>query len=63
MTFDGDFEPVSGLKGSRGANEIHICNSGGYGFGLREGATPVIRASWNSRLQDWMNDVGMSPAK
>ena len=43
--------------------ELHIYNSGGHGFGYRAGATPVIKSSWVLRLQDWMSDVGMSPAK
>jgi acetyl esterase/lipase len=43
--------------------ELHIYNSGGHGFGYRPGATPVIKSTWVLRLQDWMSDVGMSPAK
>ncbi len=43
--------------------ELHIYNSGGHGFGYRPGAVPVIRSTWVLRLQDWMSDVGMSPAK
>jgi hypothetical protein len=43
--------------------ELHIYNSGGYGFGYRPGATPVIKSTWVLRLQDWMSDTGMSPAK
>jgi acetyl esterase/lipase len=45
--------------------EIHIYNSGGHGFGLRKPdprPNPVY-ASWVLRLQDWMADIGMSPAK
>lgn len=45
--------------------EIHIYNSGGHGFGLRP-ADPrpnVVYSTWTRRLQDWMADVGMSPAK
>jgi acetyl esterase/lipase len=43
--------------------ELHIYNSGGHGFGYRPGATPVIKSTWVLRLQDWMSDIGMSPAK
>jgi len=45
--------------------EIHIYNSGGHGFGLRQSdpRPNVIYATWALRLQDWMADVGMSPAK
>ncbi len=43
--------------------ELHIYNSGGHGFGYRAGAMPVIKSTWVLRLQDWMSDVGMSPAK
>ena len=43
--------------------ELHIYNSGGHGFGYRPGATAVIKSTWLLRVQDWMNDVGMSPAK
>jgi len=43
--------------------ELHIYNSGGHGFGYRPGATPVIKATWVLRLQDWMADIGMSPPK
>ena len=45
--------------------EIHIYNSGGHGFGLRTPAprANVIYSTWVLRLQDWMADAGMSPAK
>jgi endo-1,4-beta-xylanase len=43
--------------------ELHIYNSGGHGFGYRPGAMPVIKSTWVLRLQDWMSDIGMSPAK
>jgi endo-1,4-beta-xylanase len=43
--------------------ELHIYNSGGHGFGYRAGAMPVIKSTWVLRLQDWMSDIGMSPAK
>lgn len=42
--------------------ELHIYNSGGHGFGYRPGAMPVIKSTWVLRLQDWMSDIGMSPA-
>ena len=51
------------LKKAGVQTELHIYNSGGHGFGYRPGAMPVIRSSWVLRLQDWMSDVGMSPAK
>lgn len=43
--------------------ELHIYNSGGHGFGYRPNATGVIKSTWVLRLQDWMSDIGMSPAK
>jgi len=45
--------------------EIHIYNSGGHGFGLRrpDVRPNVIYSTWTQRLQDWMADIGMSPAK
>lgn len=45
--------------------ELHIYNSGGHGFGLRQPdpRPNVIYSTWVLRLQDWMADVGMSPAK
>jgi len=45
--------------------ELHIYASGGHGFGLRPGDPRhnVIYSTWALRLQDWMADVGMSPAK
>jgi len=45
--------------------EVHIYNSGGHGFGLRQPdpRPNVIYSTWALRLQDWMADVGMSPAK
>ncbi len=51
------------LKKAGVPTEMHIYNSGGHGFGYRPGAVPVIRSTWVLRLQDWMSDVGMSPAK
>jgi endo-1,4-beta-xylanase len=45
--------------------ELHIYNSGGHGFGLRrpDPRPNVIYSTWALRLQDWMADAGMSPAK
>ncbi len=44
--------------------EIHIYNSGGHGFGLKQDARPnPIYSTWVLRLKDWMADIGMSPAK
>ncbi len=51
------------LKKAGVKTELHIYNSGGHGFGYRPGAMPVIKSSWVLRLQDWMNDIGMSPSK
>ena len=44
--------------------ELHIYNSGGHGFGLRQPdpRPNVIYSTWALRLQDWMADIGMSPA-
>jgi endo-1,4-beta-xylanase len=51
------------LKKAGVSAEIHIYNSGGHGFGLRKNPKAnVIYATWILRLQDWMVDVGMSPA-
>ncbi len=45
--------------------ELHVYASGGHGFGYQPGDNRpnVIYATWVARLQDWMADVGMSPAK
>ena len=51
------------LKKAGVPTELHIYNSCGHGWGYRAGAMPIIRSSWVLRLQDWMNDIGMSPAK
>ena len=51
------------LKKAGVRTELHIYNSGGHGFGYRPGTMPVIKSSWVLRLQDWMNDIGMSPSK
>lgn len=44
--------------------ELHIYNSGGHGFGLRQPdpGPSVIYSTWVLRLKDWMADVGMTPA-
>jgi acetyl esterase/lipase len=51
------------LKKAGVPTELHVYNSGGHGFGYRPSATGVIRSTWLLRLQDWMADVGMSPAR
>ena len=45
--------------------ELHIYASGGHGFGYQptDNRPNVIYAGWVARLQEWMADVGMSPAK
>jgi acetyl esterase/lipase len=45
--------------------ELHIYNSGGHGFGLRnpDPRPNVIYSTWALRLKDWMADVGMSTPK
>ena len=45
--------------------ELHVFASGGHGFGYRsdEPRHTVIYSTWLLRLQDWMADVGMSPAR
>jgi endo-1,4-beta-xylanase len=52
------------LKAAGVPAEIHVYNSGGHGFGLRQPdpRPNVIYSTWALRLQDWMADVGMSPA-
>ena len=64
---NGPAAAISGLypmlKKAGVQTELHIYNSGGHGFGYRPGAMPVIRSTWVLRLQDWMSDIGMSPAK
>ncbi len=53
------------LKNAGVHAELHIYNSGGHGFGLRnpDPRPNVIYSTWALRLQDWMADVGMSPEK
>ncbi len=53
------------LKNAGVHTELHIYNSGGHGFGLRnpDPRPNVIYNTWALRLQDWMADVGMSPGK
>ena len=53
------------LKSAGVPAEIHIYNSGGHGFGLRQPdpRPNVIYSTWALRLQDWMADIGMSPEK
>ena len=53
------------LKSAGVPAELHIYNSGGHGFGLRQPdpRPNVIYSTWVLRLQDWMADIGMSPAK
>jgi acetyl esterase/lipase len=53
------------LKSAGVPAEIHIYNSGGHGFGLRQPdpRPNVIYSTWASRLQEWMADIGMSPEK
>jgi endo-1,4-beta-xylanase len=53
------------LKAAGVPAELHIYASGGHGFGLRnpDPRHNVIYSTWVLRLQDWMADVGMSPAK
>jgi len=45
--------------------ELHIYNSGGHGFGLRnpDPRPNVIYSTWALRLKDWMADAGMSTPK
>jgi len=52
------------LKKAGVPTEIHIYASGGHGFGYRpsEPRKNVIYSTWLPRVQDWMADVGMSPA-
>jgi endo-1,4-beta-xylanase len=53
------------LKSAGVPAELHIYNSGGHGFGLRQPdpRPNVIYSTWVLRLQDWMADVGLSPMK
>lgn len=53
------------LKAAGVPAELHIYASGGHGFGLRQNDPRhnVIYSTWALRLQDWMADVRMTPAK
>ncbi len=53
------------LKAAGVPAELHIYASGGHGFGLRpaDSRPNVIHSTWVLRLQDWMADIGMSPAR
>lgn len=37
--------------------EIHIYNSGGHGFGVRD--RPIAVSKWPQRLVEWMGDLGL----
>lgn len=42
------------LKKAGVPTEIHIYETGGYGFGVREGAKTLVAKTWMDRLADWM---------
>jgi acetyl esterase/lipase len=45
------------LRAAKVPTEVHIYNSGGHGFGVRERPIPV--SNWTARLHEWMGDLGM----
>jgi endo-1,4-beta-xylanase len=45
------------LRAAKVLTEMHIFNSGGHGFGVRERPIPIT--SWTARFQDWLGDIGM----
>ncbi len=53
------------LKAAGVPAELHIYASGGHGFGYQptDNRPNAIYSGWVARLQDWMADTGMSPAK
>lgn len=42
------------LKKAGVPTEIHIYETGGHGFGVREGAKTLVAKTWMDRLADWM---------
>lgn len=45
------------LKKQGIATEIHVYNSGGHGFGIRDEAKSVAGATWYVRMKEWMGDL------
>jgi hypothetical protein len=49
------------LKAAGIRAEVHICASGGHGFGINPNTrnpSPVA-TTWQLRLGDWLKDIGM----
>ena len=47
------------LKKAGVPTEIHIYETGGHGFGVREGAKTLVAKTWMDRLADWMRGRGL----
>ena len=45
------------LKRANVSAELHIYESGGHGYGLRETELPVT--SWPDRMEEWMRRLGL----
>ena len=45
------------LMNARVPAEMHIYTHGGHGYGIRKRPLPV--STWNERLIDWLNDLGL----
>ena len=45
------------LKKASVSVELHVYSSGGHGFGIRN--RPKAVTGWPTRLQEWMNDLGL----
>lgn len=46
------------LKAARVPVEMHIYNSGGHGYGVRQDR-PIPVATWPARFKDWLSDIKM----
>jgi endo-1,4-beta-xylanase len=48
------------LKNAGIPTEVHVYNSGGHGFGIREKPNqPLVATTWYLRVGDWMKDRGL----
>ncbi len=50
-------ELYAALKKRKVSAELHIYESGGHGFGLRDTGFPI--ASWPQRMKEWMNRLNL----